>query len=331
MLPVSAEQHRAALERRTPAAEMVRPGVLSLPLPLPDWAGMQSTLCTVFLGDDGGVTVVDPGWDAGDNRHRLRALLARHGCSVSDIRLVVASHLHVDHLGLAPWIQTESGAPMAIHPMDARALLEPPVEPSDDVQFDRWGVPPGERDDLKPAVRADFPEVDDDALRLVDDGEVLDAGGTSLTVVHTPGHTRGSICLVDSARELILTGDHVLPVVRPGLALGGDAHPDPIGDYLASLDRLEPYDGFEVLPAHEYRFRGLRERRTALAAHLRRRNAEVRDLLDRLPSPTVWSIAERVTWTGGWAAVRGFLRRSALAQVEHHVRHLGRDRELSRD
>jgi len=330
MQPVSPAQFKAAVERRTPDVECVRPGVWSLPLPLPASAGMESTLSTVLFGDDDSVAVIDPGWDIGDNRGRLLALLERHGRSLEDIDLVVATHLHIDHLGLAPWIHAASDARIALHPLDAEPLVHPPESIPDDVLFDRWGVPHDERHDFRPPIRMNFRELDADAILPIEDGDVLEAGGARLTVVHTPGHTRGSVCLADHADGLLFTGDHVLPIVRPGLALGGDEHDDPIGDYLDALDRLAPYDGFEILPAHEYRFRGLRERRRELAAHHRQRSAEVARLLDALPSPTVWRIAERVTWTGGWDAVHGFLRRSALAQIEHHVRHLGREGELVR-
>ncbi|HWL79163.1 MBL fold metallo-hydrolase [Microbacterium sp.] len=235
MQPTSPAQYAAATERRTPDVEVVRPGVWSLPLPLPRRAGMESTLCTVYVGDDGGVTVIDPGWDAGDNRARLLSLLARTGRSIADVRLIVATHLHIDHLGLAPWIHQESGARMALHPLDAETLLHPPETTPDDALFDRWGVPRDERHDFRPAIRASFPELDTGALMPLEGGDVIEHSGSRLTVLHTPGHTRGSVCLVDAGNGLIITGDHVLPIVRPGLALGGDEHADPIADYLTSL------------------------------------------------------------------------------------------------
>lgn len=291
---------------------------------------MESTLTTVYVGDDGRVALIDPGWDTGDNRARLTHFLSSVGRRIHDVHLVVASHLHIDHLGLASWLHEEAGVQLALHLREADALLAPRDTVPDVQRFDAWGVPTAERSDITSAVRSTFPALDGGAGVIVDDGTELDAAGTPLRVLHTPGHTQGSICLIDDRNELLHTGDHVLPIVRPGLALGGDVHPDPIGDYLRSLDRLAPYDKYEVLPGHEFRFTGLRERRAELAAHHLQRSTEIASLLDQLSSPTVWDIAERVTWTGGWSSVTGFLRRSALAQTEMHVRYLGRESELSR-
>jgi glyoxylase-like metal-dependent hydrolase (beta-lactamase superfamily II) len=331
--PVSRAQHAAAMERRTPPVELVREGVWTVPMPLPEWAGMESTLTTAYVGDDGRVGLVDPGWDTEDNRRRLGRWLSQRGLRLDDVHIVVSTHLHKDHLGLASWLHEESGAPIVLHATELAALVGSRPGTPDVVLFERWGVPPEHRDSLGSTPRSTFPKIPADSARPVEDGDLIDVAGTSLRVISTPGHTGGSICLVDARNGLIHTGDHVLPVVRPGLALGGDDHRDPINDYLRSLSRLEPYDELEVLPGHEFRFTGLRDRRRALAAHHLTRNAQVGMLLDSLPregfgAPTIWRIAERLSWTGGWGAVQGFLRRSALSQTAFHVRFLGREAEL---
>jgi len=326
--PLNPRQYADSLARRTPEPDAIRPGVWSLPLPLPEWAGMESTLTTVYLGDDGRVALVDPGWDTKANRERLEGWLAERGRRLDDIGLVLVSHLHADHLGLGPWLHELTGVPVTLHRAEVDALLRRPATPPDADLFDRWGVPHGERASLGEAIRRTFPDLGGAAVRAVEDGDVVDAAGTALTVVHTPGHTGGSACFVDEANRLVITGDSVLPVVRPGLALGDDEPPDPIGDYLRSLERLRPFADFDVQPGHEFRFRGLGERLDALAEHHLSRSAEVDRLLGELPAPTVWRIAERISWTGGWTAVTGHLRRSALAQTEFHIRFLGREGDL---
>ncbi|WP_461175332.1 MBL fold metallo-hydrolase (plasmid) [Arthrobacter sp. Z1-9] len=80
-----------------------------------------------------------------------------------------------------------------------------------------------------------------------------------------PGHTPGHICLRDERRKVFLSGDHVLPRITANVSLEMRGDPDPLRSCPESLDRIEEDEDFEVLPAHEYRFRGL----TARARELR--------------------------------------------------------------
>lgn len=284
---------------------------------------MESTLTTVYLGDNGRVALVDPGWDTPENRERLETWLVLRGRCLEDISLVAASHLHADHVGLGPWLHELTGVPVTMHETDVKSLLCPPPPVADGALFDRWGVPADHRGALGQHTRNSFPFVEPATVHGVAEGDMLDAAGTALRVVHTPGHTSGSLCFVDMRNEVLMTGDHVLPIVRPGLGMGDDDPHDPIGDYLSSLDVLRPYRAYEVLPGHEFRFHGLAERLDELAAHHLRRSAQIGQIVGDMSEPTVWEVAERVDWTGGWEAVTAHLRRSALAQTEFHIRFLG--------
>ena len=112
--------------------------------------------------------------------------------------------------------------------------------------------------------------------------------------------------------------------------MGGDHPSDPIGDYLRSLDLLRPHVEKEVLPGHEFRFHGLAARLAQLEAHHRRRSAEVGELIDELERPTIWRVAQRLSWTGGWDGIPARMRRSALRQTEFHAHYLGRGAEILR-
>jgi len=126
--------------------------------------------------------------------------------------------------------------------------------------------------------------------------------------------------LRDDAARRLLTGDHVLPHLFPGLGLGYDPDGDPIGDYFESLERVRAFDGDEVLPGHGFRFArlGLRVEQT-LAHHLRRAR-EVAAAFERDPTQTVWQIAAGLSWTAGWDRLEGFTLDSALRQTELHLR-----------
>ena len=128
--------------------------------------------------------------------------------------------------------------------------------------------------------------------------------GLAIEVLHTPGHTTGSICLRLPEERLLLTGDHVLPAIHPGLGLGGSSDRNPVAEYLDSLGRVVGHDDHEVLPGHNYRFTGLAERAAATAAHHRRRTDEVAAALERTPDASVFEVASVLTWTAGWQRLR---------------------------
>jgi glyoxylase-like metal-dependent hydrolase (beta-lactamase superfamily II) len=115
--------------------------------------------------------------------------------------LVVNSHHHYDHVG-----DNYRFPHVAIHEAEARLLeQEPPQELLLEVMRpENWfGVLPEEFD---PAQYRIIPSKAD---RLLDEGDVLDLGGRRLRVLHTPGHSPGSICLLDEEQGLLFTGDTV--------------------------------------------------------------------------------------------------------------------------
>jgi glyoxylase-like metal-dependent hydrolase (beta-lactamase superfamily II) len=324
-VPTSVAQHGSALARTTPEIEQVRDGVWAIPLPLPHAGVVESTLCYTLADSGGGVHLIDPGWGTDDNRDRLEAGLRVAGFELSDVRSITATHLHPDHLGLGVLLRGEFGITVALHRAEQAALARP-MYPDPAATLAGWGVPAEHVDELTTvAPRAKPTGIEVDVT--LDDDDRLDIPGRDLRVITTPGHTAGSICLYDATDGLFFSGDHVLPIINPGLGLGGFADgDDPIGAALDSYARVEAYDAAEVCPGHGYRFRGLAVRSRQIADRHRRRNAEIAAIASDDPGATVWTIASRVEWTDGWQNLRGFLRLSALAQTEMHLRHLERTR-----
>ncbi|MGN6103708.1 MAG: MBL fold metallo-hydrolase [Kofleriaceae bacterium] len=303
--------------------ERIAEGVWVVDLPFPQRSVVEATNCYLLADADGGVHLVDPGWDTDDTLARLEAGLADAGFSLDDVRGVVATHLHPDHLGLAGRLRTDHGIPVALHRIEHDSLTRPQF-PDPEPTLARWRVPEDRADEVRAMLvpRSQISGLTGDVV--LEDGERLDIPGRDVVVVHTPGHTAGSICLHDREAALFLSGDHVLPTVNPGLGLGGfGPDDDPLGAALDSYAKVAAYDDAEVLPGHGARFRGLAARATQIAERHRRRSAEIAELADADPDASVWEIASRVTWTGGWDALVPFLRLSALSQTEMHLKHLG--------
>ena len=136
--------------------------------------------CSI-LGDDATreAMVIDPGDDIND----VLAIIGKHGLQVKQI---VITHAHIDHVGGAMKLRAATGAPILLNQNDY-ALLK-----MLDVQAGWIGVPP-------PGPV----EID----RSVQSGETVSAGSLSASVLHTPGHTEGSICLYFAAEKKLIAGD----------------------------------------------------------------------------------------------------------------------------
>ena len=125
--------------------------------------------------------------------------------------------------------------------------------------------------------------------RLLEDGDLADFPGWRLRAVHTPGHTPGHLCFADEDGRLLFSGDHVLPRISPNISTGLSGAADPLRNYLDSLAVVRDLDPAEVLPAHEWRFRGLADRVDALTGHHEHRLTELLAAIRAHPGSTPWA------------------------------------------
>lgn len=305
-----------------PPVEQVRPGVWSIPVPIPH-NPLRYTLSYAFTGDT--VVLVDPGWDAPESRHALKEGLATAGADLTDVAGIVLTHIHPDHHGLSGWLRGESGAWIGMHPAEAATLpgrLWRGWRSQDDRRWLReHGVPEADVDALTIAPRRmDELRTMAEPDRMIGDGDRLPVDGRDLRAVWTPGHTPGHLCLHDAEAGVLLTGDHLLPRISPNIGVH-DNHGDPLTAYRKSLELMGRFDADEALPAHEYRFRGIGDRAADLLTHHDERGAEILVVVrDRAAS--AWQIAAGLTWSRGWDALSGGLRRMALGETLAHLHHL---------
>src|SRR4051812_10593466 len=226
------EQHRAWQERMLPPVEQLRPDLWSIPVPIPD--NPLRYVSVYALTVHGGLGLIDTGWDSTEGWAALTAGLSGIGASVGDVRGVLVTHRHADHLGLANRVREESGAWIAMHPADA-TLVEAGHRQdgagavAEEVDFlVRLGADRAEAvgDVGEPAVMAPFLRmaVPD---RLLEHGDLADFAGWRLRAVHTPGHTPGHLCFDEERTGLFFSGDHVLPRISPNISSGSSGEADP--------------------------------------------------------------------------------------------------------
>ena len=178
--------------------------------------GLLSTCCYV-LWEEGskGCVVIDPGAEAEKIRQAAKGL---------KIEAILLTHVHFDHIMAAEALMEEETR-LVIHHLDAPMLSDPETNAS-------WMI--------RCKVRA--PE----ATMTVKEGSRLHFAGVEFTVLHTPGHTPGSVCYLTG--EHLFTGDAMFRYGcgRTDLPGGSGA------DMHASLQRLYPLaQQYHIYPGHE--------------------------------------------------------------------------------
>lgn len=327
MQSTSQNQLNALREGTLPVVEEVRPGIYAIALNMPGMQPPYAYSYALLAADSRDVHLVDAGLDTEENRAELERALDSFGRSIGDIASVTATHMHRDHLGLAAQIRAASGATVRLHAWEAAALERRAtlvVEEDPEAVLARWSVPEEARQEMRKTAARLAGTDDPGATNVViderlQDGDRIELGAYVARVIHTPGHTNGHVCLAIESENVVFTGDHVLPLINPGIALGGERVADPLGEYYASLDKLTEFADAEVLPGHGFRFAGLGERCAEIRAHHEKRTRAVAAVLAVEPDAPVWKIASQITWSAGWENLAGVSLFSALVQVEMHV------------
>ncbi|MGN6216066.1 MAG: MBL fold metallo-hydrolase [Solirubrobacterales bacterium] len=248
-----------AKDRRAeaPRTERVLPGIWRLRLPLP-WPGVPHGNAWA-VACDGGVVMFDTGIGGKGRLRQLDLALAQAGFGVEDVRLVVCTHSHTDHYGLGGAIVERAGCELWMHPNwehvrlladDPEAALEQRIEVAR-----QSGVPPAALERYR-AARSDG-ETGIDVIKEPDrdllPGVEVETDVGIWQVYETPGHAPSHVVLHQPEKRLLISGDHLLG--RTVLFFDYGHSPDPIGEFLASLDRVEPLDVGLVLPGHGRTFR----------------------------------------------------------------------------
>lgn len=298
-------------------------GMYQLKVPIPN-NPLGWVLPYLIPGDDG-YTLVDSGWNTPEAFDALESELRALGLTFHDIKRLLVTHVHPDHYGLAGRIKEICGAQVITHQRERDFIRSRYREPDQLLErMAAWlrehGVPERELADLQSSampVRGYVVPVEPDAVLW--GGETLDFGLYRFEVFWTPGHSPGHVCFYERTQRVILTGDHVLPTITPNVSLHPQQMGNPLGDYLASLQRLEPLEVDDVLPAHEHAFKDLRGRLREIEQHHHERLNEMLAIVAEGPA-TAYDVASKLQWTiGTYDSFSPWMRRAALSETLAHL------------
>jgi len=196
------------------------------------------------------LTLVDTGPATEAALASLEDQLAELGVALEDIQLVLLTHHHLDHTGLAATIRERSGAQIAAHGETARYGARFHAGVRDEQAFAleliaAHGVPDAVIAGTAPffaQILAESRPFTTDRVLL--DGDTIRAGGCRLRVVHRPGHSTTDTLFVDDDSGDAFVGDHLLANITSGVELGptelpGDERRRGLMEYLRNLRKTQ--------------------------------------------------------------------------------------------
>jgi glyoxylase-like metal-dependent hydrolase (beta-lactamase superfamily II) len=272
--------------------EEIRPGLFKADIPIPK-NPLKSLNCYILKSGEQ-TLVVDTGFNLMECRQALMDSL--DDLSVDLARTAVfITHMHADHSGLVADLVRE-GAQAYCSRQDAETINEGEAPfLMMDIFIRTGGFPAAE---LQNAVKKHpgyrFRAMEHVDFHLVGDGDVITVGEYRFTCIHTPGHTRGHMCLYEKDRKILFSGDHVLDDITPNISLWSDRH-DPLNEFLHSLEKIRDIDATLVLPGHRSAITDLQRRVDELKEHHRVRAAEVLEILGKGPQ-NAYDVAAGMTW-----------------------------------
>lgn len=241
-------------KRELGRGERVLPGLWRLRLPLP-WPGVpHGNAWAIAAGS--GVVLIDTGMHEPGSLAQLERAMAQVNLRLEHVRLVACTHAHSDHWGQAAPITERAGCEFWMHPnhehairaaTDWQAVLAQRLEVGR-----QSGVSQAALD--RYAERLSRQKAESGVARVIEPDRALVAGvqiETDLgpwTVYETPGHAPSHVCLYQPDHRLLISGDHVLG--RISLFYDYGWTPDPVGEFLSSLDVVDTLEARLGLSGH---------------------------------------------------------------------------------
>jgi glyoxylase-like metal-dependent hydrolase (beta-lactamase superfamily II) len=322
--PRSREQSEELEREQQELAQAAEAGIHRLAIPTPFRVGRINA----YLIEDSPLTLIDSGPNSAKALDELEQALAARGHRVEDIDLLIVSHQHLDHFGLAQILARRSGAEVAALDALAPYLAGYSEQADADDAFAervmlRHGIPPEVVTALR-SVSAGFRGwgASVEVTRPLRDGSELKLRDRTLKVLHRPGHSPSDTVFLDESRSILLGADHLIKhissnplLTRP---LGSEAvytgpRPQALLTYIDSLQKTRAMELSLVLPGHGPPIVGHAELIDERMRMHDRRKAKILRLIEAQPR-TAHEIAHEL-W-GNVAVTQAYL---TLSEVLGHV------------
>jgi glyoxylase-like metal-dependent hydrolase (beta-lactamase superfamily II) len=312
-------------EREVQVAE----GIFQVQLPLP--FPLRIVNCYA-LRDGDGWTIIDTGINYAAGREAWQAALAKLEIAPETIRRIILTHAHPDHYGMAGWLAQQSDAPVLLAPLEqefVRTVWHAGAANDQVVAefFRAQGMPIELAEQVRQsmadtrAMTLPWP-----ATSVIQPGESLQIGARRFQVIDAPGHSDQHLVFYCVEDRLLLCGDAVLIKITPNISLWPHGRPNPLADFLHTLDRLAALLVDLALPGHGPLIHAFGERLIELRAH----HHERLEVMEQATGggATAFTICTAVFPT---TALSPHQLRFAMAETLAHLEYLVNVGRLARD
>ncbi|MBI4673653.1 MAG: MBL fold metallo-hydrolase [Chloroflexi bacterium] len=268
--------------------------IFQVPVPVPF---PLKTINCYLVRDDAGWAMIDTGLQYAPAHEIWEAAFGALDIHARDIRRIYLTHAHPDHYGLAGHFQNLTGAPVFLLDKEIEIVpfeWKPDGEHIDLIArfFESHGMPRAVVETVHERQLQVLAMVQPQpVLSALHQGECVTLGADSYRVVWVPGHADGHLVLHREADGLAFIGDHVLIKITPNIALWPGLDPNPLKNYLESLDKVERLAIRRALPGHRGVIDKLPERVAELRAH---HAARLEECLNAANGCTAYEVCLRI-------------------------------------
>ena len=181
----------------------------------------------------------------------LKNYLMEEKIELNEIKLLIGTHMHSDHIGLSGSLRNE-GIPFALYKNSVDFLNE----------YNDWslrfkdlfiyskkeGAPKSFLSDIQSITTPTYAGNVKKPYVLLDEGKIKNIN-RDLSVIFTPGHDQSEISIHDSKSKVIFSGDHILPRITPFIPTI-DSESNLLNDFIISLEKIESIEHETIAPGH---------------------------------------------------------------------------------
>lgn len=265
--------------------------LVEVPIPVP----LRAVNCYLFRGQNGWA-IVDTGFHDEGAESAWRQAFADLSIRPGEVTTILVTHYHPDHYGAAGWLQQLTGAPVYIHDRAISEVERFWVNTEMGGHLAAFFSAQGMDAEMARQIEAHHrtqqgrvlpaPE-----LSPIAEGEQIALGDRLFSVIWCPGHSDGLATFWCEEESLFLANDHILPKITPNISLWPGGRPNPLGDYFASLAKVESLPAHLVLTGHRQMVQDLKGRIAELREHHQKRLTEMEGLLGE--GATGWEVCQR--------------------------------------